>query len=70
MGLGLSRVGGFGWANGFGLILPPLPKIVTLMRLVEYQKFDTLLSKASNVVRNKLLKKKKRKEKGYNAKGV
>ena len=24
MGLDSNRVGGFGWANGFGLILPPL----------------------------------------------
>lgn len=36
------------------------------MRLVEYQNFDTLLSKASNVERHKLLPEKK----GYNAKGV
>ena len=38
------------------------------MRLVEYQNFDTLLSKASNVERHKLLPKKKKK--AYNAKGV
>ena len=41
------------------------------MRLVEYQNFDTLLSKASNVERHKLLPKKKATmQKVCNSKGM
>lgn len=50
-----------------------LPKIATLMRIVEYQNSDTPLSKASNVERPKLLKKKKKKatmQKVCNSKGM
>ena len=32
MGLGLIRMGGFGWTNEFGLILPPLMVTSTPLR--------------------------------------
>ena len=49
-----------------------LPKIATLMRLVEYQNFDTLLSKASNVERHNCSKKKREAtmQKVCNSKGM
>ena len=33
MGLGLIKVGGFGWANKFGLTLPPLMWIEIILNI-------------------------------------